>query len=80
MSEERKGGLRELMPATAELVDWLRAELGKEAADKIVKRGQAGKGGFYAAEIGPDGKLREFGSSPSGQRASPDGADGWTWK
>jgi hypothetical protein len=65
----KAASLRSTMPQTAELVDWLRAELGKQAADRIVLKGKQGKGGFYAAEIGPDGVLREFGSSRSGGRA-----------
>jgi hypothetical protein len=70
MSEAKPGSLREVMPQTAEMVDWLRAELGKEVADAIVAKGRAGKGGFYMAEVGPDGVLREFGSTQGGQRAA----------
>ena len=66
--EEKKGSLRALMPQTAEIVDWLRAELGQAQADAIVLKGKAGRGGFYVAEIGPDGVLREFGSTKGGQR------------
>lgn len=62
-----QGRLRGLMSVAAELVDWLRAELGREAADAIVLRGKAGRGGFYVAEIGPDGVFREFGSTKSGR-------------
>lgn len=65
-----KGSLRELMPVAAELVDWLREQFGKEYADKLVLDGKAGHGGFYVAEIGPDGVFREFGSTKSGQYAS----------
>ena len=68
MSETPKGSLRELMPATAEIVDWLRGQLGKEAADRIVLKGKAGKGGFWVREECPDGQVREFGSRP---RARP---------
>jgi hypothetical protein len=57
------------MPETAEIVDWLRQQLGRQAADRIVLRGKQGLGGFYAAEIGPDGVFREFGSSRSGGKA-----------
>jgi hypothetical protein len=56
------GSLRELMPQTAEWVDWLRKELGKEVADKIVLDGKLGRGGFWTRERGPDGVWREFGS------------------
>lgn len=54
--------LRGVMPQTAEIVDWLRGELGKEAADRIVLGGKAGRGTFRAVEIGPDGVERTFGS------------------
>ncbi len=50
------------MPATAEIVDWLRAELGQAAADAIVRKAMQGRGGFWARETGPDGVTREFGS------------------
>ena len=50
------------MPQTAEIVDWLREQLGKEAADRIVLGGKAGRGTFKAVETGPDGQQREFGS------------------
>lgn len=60
--------LRGVMPQTAEIVDWLRAELGREHADAIIAKGRAGKGGAYFAEIGPDGVLREFGSASDGRR------------
>lgn len=66
---QQQGSLREVMPQTAEVVDWLRASLGKEKADAIVLKGKAGRGGFYMAEIGPDGVLREFGSTKSGRRS-----------
>ena len=75
-----KGPLRGVMPLTAELVDDLRKLLGQEKADRLIAAGKAGRPVFYAAEVGPDGVLREFGSSPSGQRpvacASAAGA-GW---
>jgi hypothetical protein len=75
----KAASLRSTMPQTAELVDWLRAELGKQAADRVVLRGKQGKGGFYAAEIGPDGVLREFGSTVSGRRVRLDGQGGLVW-
>jgi hypothetical protein len=56
------------MPMAAEWVDWLRAEFGKEYADAIVLKGKAGRGGFYVAEVGPDGVFREFGSTKGGRR------------
>ena len=58
------------MPVAAELVDWLREQFGREYADKLVLQGKAGKGGFYVAEIGPDGVFRQFGSTKSGTRAT----------
>lgn len=57
-----KGSLRELMPQTAEIVDWLRQQLGTAAADRIVLGGKQGKGTFWAQETGADGQVREFGS------------------
>jgi hypothetical protein len=67
------------MPQTAEWVDWLRAELGKEWADALMLKGKQGKGGFYAAEVGPDGVLREFGSTARGARVvlGEDGSLQW---
>lgn len=67
------------MPQTAELVDWLRQEFGKDKADALMLKGKQGKGGFYAAELGADGVLREFGSTASGARAvvGEDGALQW---
>jgi hypothetical protein len=64
MSQEaqKTGSLRELMPFAAELVDELRALLGKEEADRIVLAGKQGKGTFWVRETGPDGVVREFGS------------------
>lgn len=64
-----RGSLREVMPVAAELVDWLREQLGREYADRLVLDGKQGRGGFYVAEIGPDGVFREFGSTKSGRRA-----------
>jgi hypothetical protein len=76
---EKQGSLREVMPQTAAWVDELRAVLGREWADRIVLRGRSGKGGFYAAEIGPDGVFREFGSAPSRRRCEAvDGKVEWT--
>lgn len=74
-----QGTLRAVMPQTADLVDWLRQEFGKEKADAMLLKGKQGKGGFYAAEVGPDGVLREFGSTSSGARAvvGDDGALQW---
>jgi hypothetical protein len=54
--------MRDLMPRTAELVDWLRDQVGRDAADAIVRGGMQGRGTFWAQETGPDGVLREFGS------------------
>jgi len=61
MTQEKKA-MRELMPVTAEWIDQLRAELGEEKADAIVRKGMQGKGGFWTRETGPDGVVREFGS------------------
>jgi hypothetical protein len=71
--------LRSTMPETAEIVDWLRQQLGRQAADRIVLKGKHGQGGFYAAEVGPDGVLREFGSTVSGRRVRLDGQGGLVW-
>ncbi|MGV8823981.1 hypothetical protein [Methylibium petroleiphilum] len=68
--KQQQGSLRDVMPETAGIVDWLRTALGKERADRIVINGKAGRGGFYMAEIGPDGVFREFGSTKSGRRLS----------
>jgi hypothetical protein len=62
MTEKKSGSLREVMPVTAEIVDWLRTQLGTAAADRIVQGGKAGRGSFWAREVGPDGQVREFGS------------------
>ena len=78
MSEEKPQSLREVMPVTAEMVDWLRSQLGKEYADRLVLKGKSGRGGFYMAEVGPDGVLREFGSTKSGRRVQRT-ADGLQW-
>lgn len=79
MTQGKGGTLRQVMPQTAELVDWLREEFGAETADKILLRGKQGKGGFYAAEIGPDGVLREFGSTQDGRRATFDAEGRAQW-
>lgn len=62
MSEAKKGTLRTLMPETAEIVDWLRVQLGEAEADRIVLGGKQGKGGFRVVEQCPDGVKRVFGS------------------
>ncbi len=67
---EKGSSLRSVMPVAAELVDWLRAEFGKAYADELVLKGKNGKGGFYVAEVGPDGVFRQFGSTRSGQRCT----------
>lgn len=68
MTEQAKGSLRGVMPQVAQVVDEMRQVLGKEWADRIVAGGQAGRGTFYAWEVGPDGVLRDFGSWHGGQR------------
>lgn len=50
------------MPETAAIVDELRAVLGREWADALVRKGMQGRGGFWACEKCPDGQVREFGS------------------
>ena len=60
--DEKKERMRKEMPAAAEIVDWLRAELGQRAADAIVRKGLQGRGGFWVRETGPDGVVREIGS------------------
>jgi hypothetical protein len=60
--QEKPQPMRALMPATAEMVDWLRQLLGREKADARIKAAMAGKGGFWVQERGPDGVVREFGS------------------
>jgi hypothetical protein len=80
-ADQAKGkSLRDSMPQTAELVDWLRQEFGKVAADRIVLQGKTAAGGFYAAEIGADGTLKQFGKTRSGAVAQvlADGTLGWT--
>lgn len=74
------GSLRDVMPQTAELVDWLRSQLGTEAADRIVLKGKKGLGGFYAAEIGPDGVFREFGSPSLGGGRAVAVGDAVAWQ
>lgn len=69
MKDRSKGSMRELMPGTAALVDELRQAFGQAHADRIVRDAMQGKPTMYAAEVGPDGVLREFGRAPSGQRA-----------
>jgi hypothetical protein len=64
----KAGSMRELMPETACIVDWLRAQLGQERADKIIRRGMQGQGSFWAQERGNDGVLREFGSRNTSTR------------
>lgn len=70
----KKEEMRELMPETAAIVDWLRElhvalagpEAGLQAANAIVLGGKQGKGTFWAQETGPDGVVREFGSRSAG--------------
>ncbi|MCU0919155.1 MAG: hypothetical protein MUF16_02290 [Burkholderiaceae bacterium] len=51
--------MRALMPATAELVDWLRQLLGREKADARIKSAMAGKGGFWVQGSGAE-RLRRI--------------------
>jgi len=57
------------MPKTAELVDQLREAFGAEHIDGLMRQGKVGRGGFWAAEVGPDGELRQYGSRSDGKRA-----------
>ena len=66
--EQKNGSLRDVMPQTAEFIDQVRQAFGRERVDAILLRAKCGLGGFHAAEIGPDGQLREFGSSLDGRR------------
>lgn len=67
MSTTAKNSLRAVMPKTASLVDELRAAFGDTLVDNLLRRGKVGQGGFYAAEIGPDGVFREYGSTQGGR-------------
>jgi hypothetical protein len=60
--------MREAMPQVAGMVDELRQVLGAQLIDGLLLRAKRGAPVFYAAEIGADGVLREFGRAPSGQR------------
>lgn len=62
VKSEEAADLRTLMPFADEVVDWLRLQVGRQAADAIVRRGMRGQGGFYVRETGTDGVVREFGS------------------
>jgi hypothetical protein len=77
--ESKPQSLREVMPQTAAVIDELRREfaalLGSEEAGRryvngLVAKGARGEGGFYFAEVGPDGVAREYGSTVSGERAA----------
>lgn len=61
--------MRQRMPATAALVDELRAALGREAVDTLLRDTARGGRRFYAAEL-VDGQLREWGRAPSGRVAA----------
>jgi hypothetical protein len=66
MSELKGGGMRDLMPVTAWLVDELRRVWGREQADALVRRSMQGQGSIsagnlHSVETGPDGVVREFG-------------------
>lgn len=56
------------MPKTAALVDELRNTFGVEQINAAMRDGKVGRGGFYAAEIGPDGVMREYGTPLDGKR------------
>ena len=61
--------LRATMPETAALVDALRQVWGAERTDELLRTARRGWAVFYAAELGADGVLREWGWAPSGRRA-----------
>ena len=66
MSELKGGGMRDLMPVTAWLVDELRRVWGREQSDALVRRSMQGQGSIsagnlHSVETGPDGVVREFG-------------------
>jgi len=68
--------MRAVMPQSAAIVDWLRQQLGREAADRIVLGGKQGKGTCRLVEVGPDGVERVFGSfKPTKWPGGVDGAD-----
>ena len=66
--QAKPGSFRDVMPETAGIVDWLRAQLGQERADKVIKAGMKGHGTFWTQERGPDGVVREFGSRNTSTR------------
>jgi len=68
--KQQQGSLREVMPATAALVDELRLALGTQWADRLVLGGKQGRGTFWAREACPDGHVREFGSRKVANRGS----------
>lgn len=59
---ESKKTQRELMPATADIVDLFRQLVGRKQADETIKLAMQGKGGFWVEERCPDGVVRTFGS------------------
>jgi len=62
--------IAQTMPLVPELAALLRAINGKDKADAQIRQAMQGGGRFYVAQIGPDGVLREFGSSTDGRRAA----------
>lgn len=65
--------LQDHMPQTAGLVDELRDVLGATIVDAILRATVRGGRGFYAAELGADGVLRDWGRAPSGRQAAVQG-------
>ena len=61
--------LKDEMPEVAAWVQSLRLAVGAPLVDAALRKAKSGKGGFYAAEVGPDGVLREFGQPLAGGRA-----------
>lgn len=70
---EVKGSMREVMPETAAFIDACRAQFGRDVIDAIIMRAKRGDPVFHAAEIGPDGQLRQFGTARRGQVVSVSG-------
>lgn len=73
--KQPKGSLREVMPATAAIVEEMRQAFGPAMVDRIVREAMAGRPTMYAAEMGRDGVLRVFGQAPSGRKAALQGGE-----
>ena len=83
MSESRGGGMRDVMPVTAWLVDELRRVWGREQADALVRRsmhghGSISAGNLHAVETGPDGVVRHFGQAVDATAPRGKGRSAWS--